>query len=444
MSKLKDIIPSLYYGEENNLIKFVDALDVEIAALEKQVKGITDFINVDKCPDGKLPYLAALTNCPLIGKDPVFWRKQIKNWAYILKLKGTERSLALVLDSIGADTWDIKTFFRDAGEGYTTTKPEGKPFRDNQGKWHNIRTHYFGIEFMMGKEFIERNNFSWDVDDIKEKLSFWLERGKPYHSELLSIVIVPPKFLPDGHICRWDFCEWEHTFHKDYNFGLLIPENDIFENEIIFSRITETNSYVAGDWQAWDVLKWDGASYRLLEMGRNVHSDFSVVVDWDDVGNAALLSPLSWDYGKWDSAKRVHRYFVHNIESIFPVVFEWEKQSLLGSTVFIGIEYSARPYWDTHSWKEHNTWAANIRQNPVHVSIQRDCTASLEWNAKRENKKISWDVDKWDCLKAPAKYDAPLPTWSKHKTWKTSATWNITTEQTATAEKGKWEFQEAI
>ena len=112
MGRISDIIPSLYYQNPNDLIKFVDALDVEVNLLEKQVAGITDLINVDKCPDDKLVYLAALTNCPLIGNDPILWRRQIKNWPYLLKMKGTELSLDIFLNSIGATVHNVRTFFK--------------------------------------------------------------------------------------------------------------------------------------------------------------------------------------------------------------------------------------------------------------------------------------------------------------------------------------------
>ena len=204
MGRIADVIPALYHGENNQLIPFVEALDAEVKALEHKVRSVTDLINIDRCPDDRLPYLAALTNCPLIGSDPVFWRRQLRNWPYILKLKGTERSLELVLYSIGADSWAIKTFFRDAAGGYVTAKPAGKPFRDRDGLWYNIRTHYFGVEFTMSKAFVEGQDYNWDVQEVEDRLRFWFEHGKPYHAELLNMIILPPKFLDDDHVCRWD------------------------------------------------------------------------------------------------------------------------------------------------------------------------------------------------------------------------------------------------
>ena len=145
MGRITDLLPALYHGEDNDLTRFTDVLDFEIKYLERSTRGITDLINIDRCPDDKLPYLAAIINCPLIGDDPVFWRKQIRNWPYILRLKGTQRSLELVLNSIDVESSEIKTFFRDERGRYVTTRPDGMPFIDDNGVWRNIRTHYYSL-----------------------------------------------------------------------------------------------------------------------------------------------------------------------------------------------------------------------------------------------------------------------------------------------------------
>ena len=182
MGRISDIIPSLYYRKPNDLIKFVNALDVEVDLLEKQVAGITDLINVDKCPDDKLVYLAALTNCPLIGNDPVLWRRQIKNWPYLLKIKGTELSLDIFLNSIGVTVpHEVHTFFRD----------EAGNLAENKSDRFSIRTHMFDLDITWeDKRYISW--YEWDKDFI-EKFKIWMERVKPFHAELRKLT----SFIPD-------------------------------------------------------------------------------------------------------------------------------------------------------------------------------------------------------------------------------------------------------
>ena len=438
MGRISDIIPGLYYGGNNDLIRFTDALDVEVSSLEKQVRGITDLINVDKCPDEKLPYLAALTNCPLIGDDPVFWRKQIKNWPYILKLKGTERSLELVLDSIGAQSWAIKTFFRDAGGGYVTDKPKGTPFQDNSGLWHNIRTHYFGVEFTLSKDFVERQNYRWNVDDVKKKLNFWFERGKPYHAELLSLLIFPPKILPDDHICEWDVCSWEHLELRKYFWGLLIPDNPFFDDVPLFGRNFERGIVTASDTQRWDFSTWGGSPYRLLQVGTFPITGIFASLEWGE-GEAAMLYPNVWDNSKWDYVSTFTRligsYSTQALSAKIDV-----KPQISGLTSYTGILARVWPYWDKRTWKQHYTWRSDLPQEAIIPSFTRGITASLSWNASRERENIFWDKERWDYQRRKI-YDAPRMKWTARKTWRNSKTWRTTTEQFAT---GQVKYKEAM
>ena len=185
MGRISDVIPPLYYDSKNDLIRYTDCLDVEIKELEQKIKGITDLINIDKCPDDKLPYLAALTNCPLMGNNPVLWRRQIKNWPYLLKIKGTALSLDVFLNSIDVDEHKIYTFFRDADGNLIEEKPDGEPFKKEDGLWYNIRTHYFDLDII----YNEGHYLSWTEwhDDFLRNINIWLTRAKPFHSELRKL-----------------------------------------------------------------------------------------------------------------------------------------------------------------------------------------------------------------------------------------------------------------
>ena len=152
MGRISDVLPPLYHGGKNDVTKFTDALDAEIEPIERKIRGIPELIDVDMCPDDKLPYLAALTNCPLAGEDAIIQRRQLRNWPYLLKIKGTARSFEVYLNSIGALAHRIPTYFRDAEGNYVEEKPEGEPFLGEDGLWRNSRTHYFGLEVVWENE----------------------------------------------------------------------------------------------------------------------------------------------------------------------------------------------------------------------------------------------------------------------------------------------------
>ena len=412
--RISEIIPALYYKEPNDLIKFVQALDVDIAEIERQISGITDLINVDKCPDDKLVYLAALTGCPLIGTDPVFWRKQIKSWPDVLKLKGTKRSLELVLNTLGAENWNISTYFRDANGNYTTQKPDGDPFQDAKGVWRNSRTHYFGIELLLSKDFVERENYSWDFDELKEKLYFWIGNGKPFHAELLNFSIYPPSILPDDHVCRWDFCTWEHFILKNYEWGLLTPDEPPFSENPVIKRGFERNLSAVHDTAFWDVNAWDCVPVRLLQTGQCSKTAIFANLEWGE-GENALLYPNIWDSSKWDYAASFTRLIGSISERNFDVNYDIDDTQQIIKSVFENkILYDIRPRWDLQTWQEHDKWIDNFAEDIAQASsFYRGLEADL--SAKIYSK------------------------WSKNLTWQNASTWINTTENNCTWEIKSWE-----
>ena len=429
MGRIADIIPSLYYRDENKLIDFINALDAEISNFERQVKSIPDLLNVDKCPDDKLPYLAALTNCPLIGKDPTFWRRQIKNWPYILKLKGTKRSLEIVLDSIGAASWDIETFFRDAAGGYVTYKPEGKPFKDFQGIWRNSRTHYFGIKAQLSKAFAEAEDYSWDVDELKEKLSFWLDHGKPYHAELLNMVILPPQFPPEDHICIWDFCDWEHPPLRIYDWGVFNFE-DAFDDYLPFGRKFDCNNFTISDTAYFDLNGWDsipvryvqfrpgniygvvcdidwGDEYQLRPEKTLTWSDFPWTTDttWNEKPNVKFEKIFGnvtlWDYSRWGySTISAARVFGKIDRRIFNAAINWTAEnSGFAPITHRGFVFDGKLKWGKFKWNEGYTWLDKVKQLEFRNSPFLGFYANLEYDEPRKNfPPTILDFATWDFL----------------------------------------------
>jgi len=309
MGRISDIVPALYYSDKNRLEGFLRALDPEIDEIEKKIRGVPELIDVDRCPDDKLPYLASMLNCPLVGESPSFWRKQIRNWPYLLKLKGTERSLVLALESVGADHYAIYTYFRDAGGGYVTEKPEGAPYYNaTDGLWRNIRTHYFGVEVHVGKEYVEEQGYLWTVDDIQEKLAAWIERAKPFHAELLNLLILPPDLMPDDHVCIWDWDTWDHGRAQEYEFGSLSPVLGVGELDPLLelaATIWRATGAVCDRGAVWDCVRWEDAlpAARSELIAAGLGRTFFAALDWGAAGPPApwWSEQHDWDHGwTWD------------------------------------------------------------------------------------------------------------------------------------------------
>ncbi len=274
MGRIGDLIPALYHGDENELLGFNKALEPEIDFLEQKIRELPSLADVDRCPDRFLPYLAAVTNCPLVGKDPKYWRQQIRNWPWLLKIKGTEESLIVFLNAVGAEKYTIRTWFRDAGGAYVEKKPEGEPYYNQvDGLWYNIRTHYFSVEVVLGWDFVVGQDYYWTVDEIKEKLGPWFERAKPFHAELLNMLILPPPPDRPGHRCRWDWCTWDHGTRHAYDWEMGEVEEELLpETELLLGRslcLGTEGLYARG--RCWDASKWDdGLMHGIRDFGGTV------------------------------------------------------------------------------------------------------------------------------------------------------------------------------
>jgi hypothetical protein len=231
MGQITDLIPFLYHGTENEIIGFVEQFEPETYRIQEKIKGITALVNVDRCPDEFLPYLAAMTNVPIIGDNPSTWRKQIRNWPYLLKIKGTARSLEIFLDSLGITESAIRTYWRDSAGKYVEDKPEGEPYFDTiTGLWRNSRTHYFGLELFWGLAVMPWYDWS---QNLWERIAPWMERAKPFHSELLNVKL---RTLFDFGDIIFSF-PMRSQFRREYRRGRavwsLLPRFDFVDADAI-------------------------------------------------------------------------------------------------------------------------------------------------------------------------------------------------------------------
>lgn len=182
---LASLIPRIYHQSPNQLTPLLEVLERNRQRLEQYVENFTTLQNLDNCPDFYLPYLAALINVPLWGEEPQLWRKQIKNWPYICRLKGTKKAVAYFMDAIGSTRHDIVTYWRDE-KGNLTSKLSvvtGTPFLDEQSLlWFNSKTHYFSICVSLDEE-----DYQWSESfrSVQERVKEWIEFVKPFHAELL-------------------------------------------------------------------------------------------------------------------------------------------------------------------------------------------------------------------------------------------------------------------
>ena len=95
-------------------------------------------------------------------------------------MKGTELSLDIFLNSIGATVHNVHTFFRD----------EAGNLAENKSEDFAIRSHMFDLDITWeNKRFV--NWYEWD-NDFASKIKIWIERVKPFHAELRKLTSIIP------------------------------------------------------------------------------------------------------------------------------------------------------------------------------------------------------------------------------------------------------------
>lgn len=94
--------------------------------------------------------------------------------------------------------------------------------------------------------------------DTEAQLIQAVEVAKPLRSHLIFLIVAPPPPDMSDHICRWDWCTWDHGTAHEYTWGRQTPTVGIWEGSaalgITLGRIF-FGAYTRED--RWDVELWD-------------------------------------------------------------------------------------------------------------------------------------------------------------------------------------------
>lgn len=94
--------------------------------------------------------------------------------------------------------------------------------------------------------------------DTEAQLIQAVEVAKPLRSHLIFLVVAPPPPDMSNHICRWDWCTWDHGTAHEYTWGLQTPTVGVWEESaalgIMLGHIF-FEAYTRED--HWDVELWD-------------------------------------------------------------------------------------------------------------------------------------------------------------------------------------------
>lgn len=391
---LKDIIPSSISGDKN-IQAILKAVDPQLQEVSQNIREAFIVSRIHELPENVIDLLA--------------WQWHVDFYEPDLPL---ETKRALVLDSI---RWHRKKGTKAA----IVNALEKLGFVPTIKEWYEpelgTEPHTFSVRGYYKDDHVNVDFLGEDTEGILTRI---IELTKPARSHMLKLVVAPIPIDMTKHICRWDWCNWEHVELKRYEWGLLTPTNPFFEDKAPMHSLIERGILTLSDTQYWDAVRWGYSPYRLQLVGRAFETGIFAELE-DDIGT--WMTPAAWAGFSWNEAHKFYRPVGSGFGRTFPALFDLDdSEVVLGAIPFIGIVYDSRPYWDMHSWEEHYTWMEDNEQ-PSGAGLKRDFPASLSWGAY-----------------------PPSPKWSSHKTWEGSDTWENTTEQAGTWEVGTWDFQEAI
>ncbi|MBQ7544934.1 MAG: phage tail protein I [Synergistaceae bacterium] len=392
---LQDIIPASI-AEDKNIRAIRRAIDPQLQEVSQSIREAFIVSRINELLENVIDLLA--------------WQWHVDFYEPELPI---ETKRALVLDSI---SWHRKKGTKAA----IISALRKLNFEPTIKEWFEpelqTEPHTFSVRGYYKDDHVNVDFLGEDTEGILTRI---IELTKPARSHMIKLTVAPIPIDMTKHICRWDFCNWEHVEFKRYDWGLLIPDNPFFEDEAPMHSLIERGILTLSDVQYWDAGRWGYSPYRLQIVSRAFETGIFAELE-DDIGT--WMTPSVWNGFSWDEAHKFYRPVGAMSLRTFPADFALEDSAaILGAIPFIGIIYDSRPYWDMHSWEEHSTWAEEVEQEDIGSAVKRDFPASLKWGSY-----------------------PPSPRWSSHKTWEGSDTWENTTEQAGTWEVGTWEYQEVV
>lgn len=133
--------------------------------------------------------------------------------------------------------------------------------------------------------------------DTEAQLIQAVEVAKPLRSHLIFLVVAPPAPDMTDHICRWDWCTWDHGLSHEYVWPVVPPVEGLLAMDASVGIEVErgvAGRYVTGP--VWDGELWDIGICRDMAYITSRTVTVSLVARWEDYD-----APIRWDCRTWQS-----------------------------------------------------------------------------------------------------------------------------------------------
>ena len=231
---LADIIPSSI-ADDPNVQAIVRAVDPELQSVSQDIRETLILSRLDELPEPVVDLLAWQFHVDLyeptlpidvkrtLVRDSIPWHRK----------KGTRWAVRRALENLGFVPTIKEWFEPDMG-----TEP-----------------HTFSVSGYYKDDPLHIDFLGPDTENILIRA---VEMAKPVRSYLIFLMVAPPPPDMADHICRWDWCTWDHGTAHEYTWDLLPPAVGFLEKAaavgITLSR-TFFGAYSRED--RWDVELWD-------------------------------------------------------------------------------------------------------------------------------------------------------------------------------------------
>lgn len=244
---------------------------------------LRDIWNPRKCPADLLPWLA--------------WSFRVDFWHENLP-DDVKRNLIM-----GAITWH-----RKKGTIWAVKKIlDYLGFEATVKEWFELGTkaHTFSVT---GYYKEDPNNLFFLGKDTEEILTEALIKAKPERSHLIFLTVAPPPVDMKDHICRWDWCTWDHGVSYEYDWPASEPIVGILAETAelgVTAGNSASGSYSRSD--VWDGESWDGCRHVGMVDAVFVQVDMGLFFSWPDyLPSPKWSSRRTWRSGKsWRKSPEV-------------------------------------------------------------------------------------------------------------------------------------------
>lgn len=165
----------------------------------------------------------------------------------------------------------------------------------------NTRAHTFSVT---GYYADDPAHIDFLGSDTEAQLIQAVEVAKPLRSHLIFLIVAPPPIDLGDHVCRWDFCTWEHGTAAPYSFMDLTPLDGAFGEKAELG-ISVTRIFTASyrRFPVWEVELWEYGLYSGVadQLQTSISRWFFASIEWspETPPKARWRGLRSWRGGTW-------------------------------------------------------------------------------------------------------------------------------------------------